>query len=131
VWRGNGRPNERFQLAVFMLDGYLVRYRGAGWGKKKTKKKRVEWHEIKTGVFYLQEQAARTEGGRGVLSEKVVICWQGRESRWTATALGGRSVAGWGGRSGSWCSEMERLGSGMWRRPLGGGPGVIGFLSRQ
>jgi len=53
------------QLAVFMLDGYLARYRGAGWGKKKTQQKRVEWHEIKTGVFYLQEQAARTEGGRG------------------------------------------------------------------
>ena len=65
------------QLAVFMLDGYLVRYRGPGWGKKKTQKKRVEWHEIKTGVLYFQEQAARTEGGRGVLSEKVVICWQG------------------------------------------------------
>jgi hypothetical protein len=65
------------QLAVFMLDGYLARYRGPGWGKKKTKQKRVEWHEIKTGVFYLQEQAARTEGGRGVLSEKVVVCWQG------------------------------------------------------
>jgi len=24
------------QLAVFMLDGYLVRYRGPGWGKKRT-----------------------------------------------------------------------------------------------
>jgi len=48
------------QLAVFMLDGHLARYRGLGWGKKRTKKKRVEWHEIKAGVFYLQEQAART-----------------------------------------------------------------------
>ena len=63
------------ELAVFMLDGWQLRYRGPGWGKKKTKKKRVEWHEMKTGVFYLQEQAGCTEGGRGILSEKVVIGW--------------------------------------------------------
>ena len=65
------------ELAVFMLDGWQLRYRGPGWGKKKTKKKRVEWHELKTGVCYLQEQAGRTEGGRGILSEKVVVCWDG------------------------------------------------------
>src|SRR5439155_7173734 len=55
------------ELAVFMLDGWQVRYRGPGWGRKRTKKKRVEWHELKTGVFYLQEQAGCTDGGRGVL----------------------------------------------------------------
>jgi hypothetical protein len=65
------------ELAVFMLDGWKARYRGPGWGRKKTQKKRVEWHEVKVGVFYLQEQAGRTAAGRGVLSEKVVICWQG------------------------------------------------------
>lgn len=65
------------QLAVFMLDGWQARYRGPGWGQKKTSQNRVEWHEVKLGVFYLAEHAARTEGGRGVLSEKVVICWQG------------------------------------------------------
>lgn len=82
------------ELAVFMLDGCLLRYRGPGWGKKKTKKKRVEWHELKTGVFYLQEQAAQTEGGRGILSEKVVVCWQGegtelgRRLHWEALRRG-------------------------------------------
>jgi len=82
------------KLAVLMMDGYLARYRGPGYGKKKTKKKRVEWHEIKTGVFYLQEQAARTEGGRGLLSEKVVVCWQGegvelgRRLHWEALRRG-------------------------------------------
>jgi len=65
------------QLAVFMLDGYLVRYRRAGWDKKRTRKKRVEWHEIKAGVSYLQEQAPRIEGGWGVLNEKGEVCWQG------------------------------------------------------
>jgi len=64
-------------LAVLMLDGWQVRQRGPGWGKKKTQKPRVEWHEWKTGVFYRHEQAGRTAGGRGVLAEKVVISWQG------------------------------------------------------
>lgn len=41
------------EVAIFMLDGWLARYRGPGWGKKRSKKNHVEWHEIKTGVFYL------------------------------------------------------------------------------
>jgi hypothetical protein len=64
-------------LAVLMSDGWMARFRGEGWGKKKTKKDRVEWHEIKTGVFYRHEQAAHTESGRGLISEKVVVRWQG------------------------------------------------------
>jgi len=37
----------------------------------------VEWHELKTGIFYLHEQAARTEGGRGVIIDKKLVRWQG------------------------------------------------------
>jgi len=59
-------------LAVLMVDGWQVRHRGEGWGRKKTSKPRVEWHEMKTGVFYLQEQAAQTQGGRGLIEDKVV-----------------------------------------------------------
>lgn len=82
------------ELAVFMMDGWHARYRGPGFGKKKTKKPRVEWHEVKVGLFYLQEQAAQTAGGRGVLSEKVVVCWQGapgelgRRLHWEAQRRG-------------------------------------------
>jgi hypothetical protein len=65
------------KLAVLMLDGWQVRQRGPGWGKKQTQETRVEWHEWKTGVFYQQEQAGVTAGGRGVLTEKLVIGWQG------------------------------------------------------
>ncbi len=65
------------ELAVLLLDGWLARFRGPGWGRKKTQKSRVEWHEIKTGVFYRHEQAAQTAGGRGVLSDKVIVSWQG------------------------------------------------------
>jgi len=65
------------KLAVLMLDGWQVRQRGPGWGKENTQEPRVEWHEWKTGVFYRHEQSAVTSGGRGLLSEKVVIGWQG------------------------------------------------------
>ena len=70
-----GRPS---QLAVLMMDGWQVRFRGPGWGKKKTKKERVEWHELKTGVFYRHEQAARTEAGRGIIVQKTLVRWQGQ-----------------------------------------------------
>lgn len=78
------------ELALLMLDGWFARFRGPGWGKKKTKKERVEWHEIKNGVFYLHEQSARTEGGRGMISEKTVVRCQnqpvelGRRLHWEA-----------------------------------------------
>ena len=62
-------------LAVLMLDGFQVRFRGPGWGKKKTEQARVEWHEEKLGVFYRHEQAVGEL--RGQLMEKVLIGWQG------------------------------------------------------
>lgn len=64
------------ELAVLMLDGWQVRQRGEGWGRNKTRKPRVEWHELKTGVFYLQEHSA-CKSGRGQLTQKAVVSWQG------------------------------------------------------
>jgi hypothetical protein len=64
-------------LAVLMSDGWMARFRGPGWGRKKTNQERVEWHEIKTGVFYLQEQLARSDKGRGIISDKVLVRWRG------------------------------------------------------
>ena len=88
------------KLAVLMLDGWQVRQRGPGWGKKKTPEARVEWHEWKTGVYYRHEQAGRTAGGRGVLAEKIVMGWQGeslefgRRLHWEALRAGlGRAQA--------------------------------------
>jgi hypothetical protein len=88
------------ELAVVMLDGWQVRQRGPGWGKKKTSENRVEWHDLKTGVFYRHEQAGCTEGGRGLLAEKVVVSWQGepleigRRLHWEALRGGlGRAKA--------------------------------------
>lgn len=62
-------------LAVLMLDGFQVRFRGPGWGQRKTAQPRVGWHEMKLGVFYRHEHAAR--GKRGQLAEKVMVGWQG------------------------------------------------------
>jgi hypothetical protein len=65
------------ELAVGMVDGWHVRFRGPGWGKSKTKKDRVEWHELKTGLFYLHEQAGVSASGRGIIVDKRVVRWQG------------------------------------------------------
>jgi hypothetical protein len=62
-------------LAVLMMDGFQVRFRGPGWGRRKTVQPRVEWHEEKLGVFYRHEASVRAE--RGQLLEKVVVSWQG------------------------------------------------------
>lgn len=64
-------------LAVLMMDGWMARFRGPGWAFKKTRKERVEWHEIKTGVFFLQEQLAQSQSGRGVISDKILIRLKG------------------------------------------------------
>lgn len=69
-------PRAASEVGVLMLDGWMVRQRGPGWGKPRTVKPRVEWHELKTGVFYLQEQAVQ-KNGRGLLTDKVVVSWQG------------------------------------------------------
>ena len=66
------------ELAVLLMDGWMARFRGAGWGKSKTQKPRVEWHEIKTGVYYCVEQAARADNGRGTLADKAIVSWQGQ-----------------------------------------------------
>jgi len=58
-------------------------------------------------VFYLQEQSAQTQGGRGVLSEKVVECWQGE----------GMEV----GRRLHWEAQRRGLGRAEWILVLGDG----------
>ena len=82
------------ELAVFMMDGWQARSRGPGFGTKRSQKPHVEWHEVKVGLFSRQEQAVPTAGGRGLLSEKVVVCWQGepgelgRRRHWEAPRRG-------------------------------------------
>jgi hypothetical protein len=81
-------------LAVLMVDGCQIRYRGVGWGQHKTQQDRVEWHELKLGVFYRHEASGHTQGGRGLLMDKVVVSWQegalelGRRLNWEALREG-------------------------------------------
>ncbi len=79
-------------LAVLMVDGFQVRFRGPGWGQRKTSQPRVEWHESKLGVFYRHEEAVGSE--RGQLLDKVMVGWQGealelgRRLHWEALRAG-------------------------------------------
>jgi len=66
------------EAAVLMLDGWPVRERGPGWGRSRGQQPRVEWHELKTGVFYRHDRSATAAGGRGLLADKVVVSWQGQ-----------------------------------------------------
>ena len=68
------RPQRRAsELGVLLVDGWQVRHRGPGWGAQKTQQNRVEWHEMKMGVYYQVEQAVVKENGRAELAEKVVV----------------------------------------------------------
>lgn len=64
-------------LGVLMMDGWIVRQRGLGWGRKRTEEKRVEWREWRTGVYFPLEHCVRTQGERGIITDKRVIGWQG------------------------------------------------------
>lgn len=120
------------ELAVVMVDGWMVRQRGPGWGLKQTRENRVEWHELKTGVFYLQEQSAQTQGGRGLLADKVIVSWQG-EPLELGRRLNGEALPGRFGAS------QEPFVCGRWRsvglepatRPVGQRHRPVGFLSCQ
>ena len=64
---------------VIMMDGWMARQRGADWGLDATvaEADRVAWHEIKGAVIYRLEQAGQTAGGRGMITEKWTVAWQG------------------------------------------------------
>jgi hypothetical protein len=80
-----GPQRQASELGVLLADGWMVRQRGPGWGRLKTEQNRVEWHEMKMGVYYALEQVGRKENGRGELAEKVVVSTMG-----DATELGQR-----------------------------------------
>lgn len=82
------------ELAVLMIDGCQLRYRGPGWGKPQPKEPRVSWQELKLGVCYRAEQAVQTADGRGFLSGQRIVSWRGeavelgRRLHWEAQADG-------------------------------------------
>ena len=82
------------ELGVLLVDGWLVRHRGPGWGAKKTQASRVEWHEMKMGVYYQIEQAWVAGNGRAQLADKAVVSTLGdavelgRRLNWEAMRAG-------------------------------------------
>lgn len=70
---------EEFSL-VIMLDGWMIRERGAQWGFKppETKAERVEWREMKTGIVFRLEDQASTQSGRGVILKKYYESLRGK-----------------------------------------------------
>ena len=63
-----------FSLVV-MIDGWMVRERGADWGAGPRAKdpERVQWREIKSAVIYRLEQRVENAKGRGMLLEKYAV----------------------------------------------------------
>ncbi|OQA12862.1 MAG: hypothetical protein BWY63_03695 [Chloroflexi bacterium ADurb.Bin360] len=62
---------EKFSL-VIMLDGWMIRERGADWGLKPAEApgSRVAWREMKSGIVFRAQDVARTQSGRGIVLEK-------------------------------------------------------------
>ncbi len=68
------RPEPAFHL-VIMLDGWMVRERGAHWGAppQTVPTERVAWHEVKSAVIYRLEARGENASGRGLLLQKNVV----------------------------------------------------------
>jgi hypothetical protein len=69
-------------ILVIMMDGWMVRERGAQWGAppQTVTTERVAWHEVKSAVIYRLADRAENASGRGLLIQKnVVACAPGTE----------------------------------------------------
>lgn len=69
------KPQEHPFSLVIMIDGWMVRHRGADWGVKPGPPdlERVAWKEVKSAIVYRLEDRAANASGRGVLIEKKVV----------------------------------------------------------
>jgi len=86
-------PAQPTDLLNLMIDGCQIRFRGPGWGHPRSGQAHVEWHELKLGVCYRQENALVSKS-RGLLSDKRLVSWRGegaelcRRLHWEAQAQG-------------------------------------------
>ena len=69
------KPQEQPFSLIIMIDGWMVRQRGADWGVKPGPPtlERVSWKEVKSAIIYRLEDRATTASGRGMLIEKKVV----------------------------------------------------------
>ena len=106
------------KLAVLMLDGWQVRQRGPGWGKKKTKENRgmEDGHRLSIGT--IRSHRRRTWGDHPEGGGRVARRPRGV---WTPPELGKPCAADWAARRPSWWPAMARPGSGIWCKTAGPG----------
>lgn len=71
-------PAGEFAL-VLMLDGWMIRERGAQWGLKppEIKAERVAWREMKSAIVFRLDQRAQTQSGRRMILEKFYVAHRG------------------------------------------------------
>jgi hypothetical protein len=64
---------------VLMLDGWMIRERGAQWGLKppEMKAERVTWKEMKSGIVFRLDQRAWSQSGRPMVLEKFYVSDRG------------------------------------------------------
>lgn len=62
---------------VLMVDGWMARERGGGWGLKLEGGERVNWREIKTAIVFRVEDRSASASGRPMLIGKYCVAWQG------------------------------------------------------
>lgn len=69
------RPAGQDDVLIIMMDGWMARHRGKGWGFKNRVEgyDRVNWHEIKSAVIYRLEDQAALSAKRGALISKHVV----------------------------------------------------------
>jgi len=69
------KPQEQPFSLIIMIDGWMVRQRGADWGVAPGPPtlERVSWKEVKSAIIYRLEDRATTASGRGMLIEKKVV----------------------------------------------------------
>jgi hypothetical protein len=69
------KSQEQAFSLVIMIDGWMVRQRGADWGVEPGPPalERVSWKEVKSAILYRLEDRAANASGRGMLIEKKVV----------------------------------------------------------
>ena len=73
------KPAAATGALVIMMDGWMLRHRGADWGLQPATAagERVAWQECKSAVIYRLHQSVTTKNDRGLLVEKFVVAYHG------------------------------------------------------
>lgn len=64
---------------IIMMDAWKARYRGLNWGQEAPSKNEdhVRWQDIKSAVIYRLDHHVKKPQGRGMISQKSIVSYQG------------------------------------------------------